>query len=209
MIFEEHVITQEKWHRSYSWQMTLRLGLSEPPCEMCMHAYVCAWWCMYMLISLCACVYGFCMSGCMSAWVHGCMSAWVHECMHESCACASLVLGQAWVCGVCVCWLCVCRLCIRELCICGLCACGLCICGLCVHWLSVWELCIRGLCVYAIFGRTWVIGTQVLLDIAYFDGRSWYLGLRVQIEALGTRQPSWGGACGHVPVVSQSGYEQG
>ena len=23
----------EKWHRSYSWQMTLRLGLSEPPCE--------------------------------------------------------------------------------------------------------------------------------------------------------------------------------
>ena len=32
MIFEEHVATQEKWHRSYSWQMTSRLGLSEPPC---------------------------------------------------------------------------------------------------------------------------------------------------------------------------------
>ena len=31
MIFEEHVVTQEKWHRSYSWQMTLRLGLIEPP----------------------------------------------------------------------------------------------------------------------------------------------------------------------------------
>ena len=33
IIFEEHVVTQEKWHRSHSWQMTLRLGLSEPPCE--------------------------------------------------------------------------------------------------------------------------------------------------------------------------------
>ena len=33
MIFEEHVVTQEKWHRSYSLQMTLRLGLSEPHCE--------------------------------------------------------------------------------------------------------------------------------------------------------------------------------
>ena len=32
IIFEEHVVTQEKWQRSYSWQMTLRLGLSEPPC---------------------------------------------------------------------------------------------------------------------------------------------------------------------------------
>ena len=32
MILEEHVVTQEKWHRSCSWQMTLRLGLSEPPC---------------------------------------------------------------------------------------------------------------------------------------------------------------------------------
>ena len=32
MIFEKHMVTQEKWHRSYAWQMTLRLGLSEPPC---------------------------------------------------------------------------------------------------------------------------------------------------------------------------------
>ena len=32
LIFEEHVVTQEKWHRSYSRQTTLRLGLSEPPC---------------------------------------------------------------------------------------------------------------------------------------------------------------------------------
>ena len=32
MIFEEYVATQKKWHRSYSWQMTLRLGLSVPPC---------------------------------------------------------------------------------------------------------------------------------------------------------------------------------
>ena len=32
MICEEHVVTQEKWHRSFSWQMTFRLGLSEPPC---------------------------------------------------------------------------------------------------------------------------------------------------------------------------------
>ena len=30
MIFEEHVVTHEKWFRSYSWQMTLRLGLSDP-----------------------------------------------------------------------------------------------------------------------------------------------------------------------------------
>ena len=26
------MVTQKKWHRSYSWQMTLSLGLSEPPC---------------------------------------------------------------------------------------------------------------------------------------------------------------------------------
>ena len=32
MIFEEHVVTHEKWHRSYSWQMTLRLGFCEPSC---------------------------------------------------------------------------------------------------------------------------------------------------------------------------------
>ena len=30
-IFEEHLIIQEKLHRSCSWQITLRLGLSEPP----------------------------------------------------------------------------------------------------------------------------------------------------------------------------------
>ena len=33
MIFEEYVVAQEKWQRSYSWQMTLRLQLSEPLCD--------------------------------------------------------------------------------------------------------------------------------------------------------------------------------
>ena len=32
MVFEERMVTHEKWLKSFSWQMTLRLGLSEPPC---------------------------------------------------------------------------------------------------------------------------------------------------------------------------------
>ena len=62
------------------------------------------------------------------------------------------------------------------------------------HFHPLKHLChIIQLLLYAILGSTGVIGTQVLLDIVYFDGRSWYLGLRVQLEALGTRRPSWGG----------------
>ena len=40
MVFEEHVVTHEKWHRSYPWQMTLRLGLSEPPCVLVLRSQV-------------------------------------------------------------------------------------------------------------------------------------------------------------------------
>ena len=32
MVFEECMVTHEKWLKSFSWQMTLRLELSEPPC---------------------------------------------------------------------------------------------------------------------------------------------------------------------------------
>ena len=32
MFFEERWVTHEKWHIPFSWQMTLRLGLNEPPC---------------------------------------------------------------------------------------------------------------------------------------------------------------------------------
>ena len=32
MFFEECTVTHEEWLKSLSWQMTLRLGLSEPPC---------------------------------------------------------------------------------------------------------------------------------------------------------------------------------
>ena len=32
MFFEERVVTHEKLHIPFSWQMTLRLGLNKPPC---------------------------------------------------------------------------------------------------------------------------------------------------------------------------------
>ena len=32
MVFEESMVTQGKWLEFFSWQMILRLGLSEPPC---------------------------------------------------------------------------------------------------------------------------------------------------------------------------------
>ena len=32
MVFEERMVTDEKWLKPISWQMTLRLELSEPPC---------------------------------------------------------------------------------------------------------------------------------------------------------------------------------
>ena len=32
IVFEERMVTHEKWLKSFSWQMTLRLGLSKPPC---------------------------------------------------------------------------------------------------------------------------------------------------------------------------------
>ena len=32
MLFEERMVTYEKWLKYFSWQMTLRLKLSEPPC---------------------------------------------------------------------------------------------------------------------------------------------------------------------------------
>ena len=33
MVFEERVVTHENWLKCFSWQMTLSLGFSEPPCE--------------------------------------------------------------------------------------------------------------------------------------------------------------------------------
>ena len=32
MVFVERMVTHKKWLKSFSWQMTLMLGLSEPPC---------------------------------------------------------------------------------------------------------------------------------------------------------------------------------
>ena len=31
IFFEEQMVTHENWHKSYSWQMILRLRPSEPP----------------------------------------------------------------------------------------------------------------------------------------------------------------------------------
>ena len=35
MVFEERMVAHEKWHKYFSWQMTVRLKLSQPPCEPC------------------------------------------------------------------------------------------------------------------------------------------------------------------------------
>ena len=32
IVFEARMVKLENWLKSFSWQITLRLGLSEPPC---------------------------------------------------------------------------------------------------------------------------------------------------------------------------------
>ena len=34
MVFEEAMVTHEKWIKPFSWKMSLRLELSEPPCDL-------------------------------------------------------------------------------------------------------------------------------------------------------------------------------
>ena len=50
MGFEEHVVTQKKWHMSYSWQITLRLGLSKPPCAYIKPNFFYLFLCLLMLM---------------------------------------------------------------------------------------------------------------------------------------------------------------